>query len=111
MGPCYNRIIKNRENFVKQSSHQDHISQRRPAIAIHVEASNSRHFHDDWAAIIHGQVMTRSLPLHTCNYSQAMTRPLQSLNCMLTCMSINGTVSGEGQTHGTMIVMTYREHN
>ena len=151
MGHATTAKLKKRENFIQQPSHQDHISQRRPAVAIHVGASNSRHFHDDctndssllrarqWKVhvmqnsedsaicviktprkfsflylgpltIIYGQVVTRSLPLHTCNYSQAMTRSLQSLSSPA-CMSVNGTVSGEGRTHGTMIVMTYREHS
>ena len=38
---CSNREIKNCENFVQQSSHQHLINNRRPAIAIHVEASNN----------------------------------------------------------------------
>ena len=32
---------KNCENFIKQSSHQHLINNRRPAIAIHAEASNN----------------------------------------------------------------------
>ena len=41
MGQCSNREIKNCENFNQQSSHQDYMNHRRPAVDIHAEASNN----------------------------------------------------------------------